>query len=416
MSSTGLAYAEPALARRQPTALETGPASERCDVAVIGAGPYGLAVAAHLKASGIEIRIFGEAMGFWRHNMPGGMRIRSPWRATHIADPANELSLDVYADRVGMKPAEQMPIADFVRYGAWFQNRAVPDLDPRKVVSVAAAGNAFRLVLADGATLEARRVVVAMGLANQSFRPAQFAALPSALASHSSDHADFGCFRGRTVTVIGRGQSAGESAVLLHEAGAEVALVSRGPVHWLGSGAPADGIMRTLRRALGSKSEVGPFPLDWLADAPGLVRLLPDEVRAEVTTRCLRPAVSGWLKPRADGVSFVPGRLVAGTERRGSRIELRFDDGSSRLTDHVLLATGYRIDIGRLGIFGPDLLGRIDTVDGYPRLSAGFRSSVPGLHFVGATAVKSFGPLMRFIAGAGYAARCVTQSALATRS
>jgi FAD-dependent urate hydroxylase len=416
MSAAGLAHAESSWEHVRAMSVKASPARRSCHVAVIGAGPYGLATAAHLEAAGVETTIFGETLGFWRRQMPSRMRIRSPWRATHIADPDGELTLDEYARRVGMAPTEQLPIADFIRYGSWFQSRAVPDLDTRKVERIEPAAHGFRLVLQDGDAIAACRVVVAMGLANQGFRPAQFDGLPAELVSHSADHVDFAGFRGRTVTVIGRGQSAVESAVLLAEAGAEVALVSRGDVRWLGSGVPRTGPTRALRAALASRSEVGPFPLDWLADAPSLLRHLPGGLRGRVTTQCLRPAASGWLRPRAGGVRFVPGRTVAGAERKGSRIALRLDDGTSGLTDHVLLATGYRIDIARLGVLGGDLLGRIETVEGSPTLSAGFEASVPGLHFVGSSAVKSFGPLMRFIAGAGHAARCVTRRVLADRS
>ena len=416
MSAAGLAYAESSWGHARTIAVKASPVRRRCHVAVIGAGPYGLATAAHLKAAGIETTVFGETLAFWRRHMPGAMRIRSPWRATHIADPDGVLSLDAFARRVGMAPTEQLPIGDFVRYGSWFQSRAVPDLDTRKVARIEPAANGFRLVLQDGEAIAAGRVVVAMGLANQAFRPAQFDGLPAELVSHSADHVDFETFRGRTVTVIGRGQSAVESAVLLTEAGAEVALVSRGAVRWLGSGAPRSGPARMLRAALASRSEVGRFPLDWLADAPSLLRRLPRNVRGRVTTQCLRPAASGWLRPRAGAVRLIPGRTVTGAERKGSRIALRLDDGTAGLTDHVLLATGYRIDIARLGVLDGDLLGRIETVEGSPTLSAGFEASVPGLHFVGSSAVASFGPLMRFIAGAGHAARSVTRRALADRS
>jgi pyridine nucleotide-disulfide oxidoreductase len=410
MSAADLAYAE-RTERVRATAVKAGAARRSCHVAVIGAGPYGLAVAAHLKAAGVETTIFGETLDFWRKHMPGRMRVRSPWRATHIADPDGELTLDAYARRVGMVPTEQLPIADFIRYGAWFQSRAAPDLDARKVECIEPAGDGFRLVLQDGEAIAARRVVVAMGLANQSVRPAQFNGLPAELVSHSADHVDFADFRGRTVTVLGRGQSAVESAVLLAEAGAEVALLSRGEVRWLGTGSA-----QTLRAVLASRSEVGPFPLDWLADAPNLLRLFPGALRRQVTTQCLRPAASGWLRPRAGGVRFVSGRMVAAAERQGSQIALRLDDGTSGLTDHVLLATGYRIDIARLGVLDGDLLGRIETIDGSPILSAGCESSVGGLHFVGSSAVTSLGPLMRFIAGAGPAARSVTRRVLASHS
>jgi cation diffusion facilitator CzcD-associated flavoprotein CzcO len=384
-----------------------------CNVAIIGAGPYGLAAAAHLKAAGVETLVFGEPMGFWRNHMPSGMRLRSPWRATHIADPAHELSLDAYARRVGMTPIPQLPIAEFLRYGAWFQGRAVPDLDTRKVVLVHRMPRGFRLVLNDESLIDARRVVIAMGLANQDFRPAELDGLPESLVSHSCDHVDFAPFRGRRVAVIGRGQSACESAVLLAEAGAEVELISRGDVRWIGSAQPRDTLKRRLRKLLTAKSEVGPFPLDWLADAPGLTRLFPDALRAELTARCLRPAASAWLQPRAGDIRFLPGRMVDSANASGERLRLRLDNGTLRLVDHVVLGTGYRIDIAKLGVLAPDITAAIDRIEGSPRLSGGFESSVPGLHFVGSTAVKSHGPLMRFIAGCGHAARRVTRATLA---
>jgi thioredoxin reductase len=411
-----VALTEQASERVRAEAADTGPARDSCHVAVLGAGPYGLAVAAHLKAAGVATRVFGETLGFWRRHMPSGMRIRSPWRATHIADPDHKLTLGAYARRVGLTPAEQMPIADFIRYGLWFQSRAVPDVDERRVERLAATPNGFRLVLADRTVICAQRVVVAMGLANQTFRPAAFDRLPPELVSHSADHVDFDAFRGRSVAVIGRGQSAVESAVLLAEAGAEVMLVCGGDVRWLGSGRSEAGAMRMLRDALTSWSEVGPFPFDWLADAPSLLRLFPTRLRGRVTTLCLRPAASGWLRPRAGDVRFAPGRTVTGAEPQASRVTLRFDDGTAATTDHVLLGTGYRIDLEKLGVLDRDLLRRIATTEGSPMLSAGFETSVDGLYFAGSSAVESFGPLMRFIAGAGYAARRITKSVLARDS
>ena len=67
------------------------------DVAIVGAGPYGLSTAAHLrKIPGLNTRVFGETMSFWERHMPAGMLLRSPWSASHIADPKDELTLDAY--------------------------------------------------------------------------------------------------------------------------------------------------------------------------------------------------------------------------------------------------------------------------------------------------------------------------------
>src|SRR6201996_1910411 len=94
--------------------------AKNCKVAVIGAGPYGLSVAAHLRAAGIATHVFGEPMGFWHHNMPKGMLMRSPWRATHLSDPEGALSLDVFARERGIDSAVQLSLEGFVAYGEWF--------------------------------------------------------------------------------------------------------------------------------------------------------------------------------------------------------------------------------------------------------------------------------------------------------
>jgi hypothetical protein len=120
------------------------------------------------------------------------------------------------------------------------------------------------------------------------------------------------------------------------------------------------------------------------------------------------------VKPRLEGVTILAGRQIVGAVANGSRIGLRLDDGL-HVYDHVLLATGYRPDINRLRMLPRELLQRIAQVDGSSVLGSGFETTLPGLHFVGASAVASFGPLMNVIAGAGYAARSVTAAVLAQR-
>ncbi|HEY8269230.1 MAG TPA: NAD(P)/FAD-dependent oxidoreductase [Xanthobacteraceae bacterium] len=397
--------------------VRTAKSRADCEVAVIGAGPYGLAVAAHLRAAGIDTHVFGEAMGFWQRNMPKGMKLRSPWGASHIADPAKEFSLDTYIRMNGVTRSEPFPLEEFVRYGQWFQRKAAPGLDERRVELVEGVPGGFALRLADGKRVTARRVVVALGLANQEFKPAEFAGLPADLVSHSSGHDNFERFRRQRVAVVGRGQSACESAVLLSEAGAEVVLISRGDVRWIGSENPGadEELVWSIHKVLTSTGAVGPFPLNWLVDAPALVRRLPAKLRDRLAERCLRPAATAWLRPRAAKIRINAGRTIAGARVEGSLVALRLDNGEQGLFDHVLCATGYKIDIAKLGILSPALLGGIKRSDGYPMLSAGFESTAPGLHFAGSSALRSFGPLMRFVWGAGYAARAVTRATLAAR-
>jgi FAD-dependent urate hydroxylase len=247
--------------------------------------------------------------------------------------------------------------------------------------------------------------------------PSAFRSLPGDLASHTSQHTDLGRFSGRRVLVVGCGQSALESAALLHERGAEVDIVARAPaVRWLNQ--------RPWLRELGPVStllyappEVGPPLLSQLVRVPGLVNRMPSRSRDGLDRRSIRPAGAGWLKPRVDGkVAIHNGQFVTAVERAGERVAVTFNDGGRDVVDYVLLGTGYRIDLARYPFLDGDLLREVHQVNGYPVLSRGFESSVPGLHFIGSTGAWTYGPLMRFVAGTPFAAAAVARFvATATR-
>ncbi|MGA7299416.1 MAG: NAD(P)-binding domain-containing protein, partial [Candidatus Sulfotelmatobacter sp.] len=186
-------------------------------VTVIGAGPYGLSAAAYLRAAKVETRAFGEPMAFWQKHMPVGMCLRSNLGASHIADPRREFTIDEYCRQNGNHVGRPIPLERFVSYGLWFQQRVAPDVDQRSVRSVEIDARGFRVSLADGEQFASRHVVVAAGIGAFMARPAEFADIPSALASHASEHNDLRKFVGKRVVVIGAGQSALESAALLKE-------------------------------------------------------------------------------------------------------------------------------------------------------------------------------------------------------
>jgi hypothetical protein len=384
-------------------------------VAIIGAGPYGLATAAHLRGANIPIRIFGDALSFWRGNMPVGMKLRSPWVATHIADPDNRHTLDDYYRQAGIDVPQLLPVENFVDYGMWFQQRVAPDLDTRAVTRVEALDTGFRLVLEDGDTVFAQRVVMATGLLGHECRPAQFDGLPRALVSHSCEHTDSERYQGKRVAVIGRGQSACESAALLHEAGADVEIICRGNLVWNADTDQRGPLRKAVRAMLGNMlippSQVGPFPFSWVNEAPGILALLPQQSRDRWNEINLRATAIMWLRPRLKDVAIDYGRTIFAARKVGDGVSLTLDNASKRF-DHVLLATGYRIDVDKMTMLEPKLRQKIVRHGDLPVLNGGFESSVPGLHFVGASAVASFGPLLRFIAGAGFAARHVTRAAL----
>jgi cation diffusion facilitator CzcD-associated flavoprotein CzcO len=384
-----------------------------CHFTVIGAGPYGLAVASHLRAQGAAVRIFGKTMDFWHSQMPKGMLLRSPWAGSSIGDPARACTLDRYEAARGAKLARQLPVKDFVGYGLWFQQQNLPDLDGRSVSWIECEGDGYRVALDDGETFSTRNVVVATGIGAFANCPAPYAALPLELASHTSHrlNRDLGRFRGRRVAVVGAGQSAVESAALLREAGAEVELLVRHPfLRWLKSGSLLQWVNRRIN-PLKAPGKVGPMVVDWLIEKPHLFTLTPRAFQNWATYRAIRPAASAWLRPRMQGIPIAAGCHAVAAVEKGGKVHLHLHDGGERTFDHVLLGTGYKIDIARYGFLSTKMLDAVRTVNGYPVLNAGFESSLPGLFFVGATAAHSFGPLCRFVQGTQYTAAALARSA-----
>jgi cation diffusion facilitator CzcD-associated flavoprotein CzcO len=386
---------------------------------VIGAGPYGLAVASHLRDAGFAARVFGKAMDFWDRQMPVGMCLRSPREGTHISDPRRAWGLDAFEATEGAPLKMPLPLETFVRYGRWFQQQALPDVDPRQVARVERPGP-YRLTLEDGERVEAEAVVVAAGIGTFGKVPAPFAGLPPDRVSHSSDRAnrDLGRFAGRRVVVVGGGQSAIESAALLREGGAEVEVLVRQPrLRWLRYGTPLHDWLHSksnpLRPMLFPPGNIGAPGVNWLIEKPPLFQRLPRGWRDRLAAWAIRPAASGWLRPRTQGVPIRTGRHVVAAEARGGGVALTLSDGTEITADHVLLGTGYQVDVSRYWFLAPEVLAAVRTVGGYPVLNAGFESTAAGLYFVGAPAAHSFGPICRFVAGTPFAAHTLTRLAKA---
>ena len=373
---------------------------------VVGAGPYGLSAAAHLGARGLPVAVLGRPMESWER-MPAGMLLKSPWPASSLSDPDGLRTLDRYVADTGMPRVEPVPLPYFLEYCAWFRHHAVPPVDTGRVCSLREAPDGgFRLQLADGRALEARRVVVAVGMERFPQRPKLFDTLPPHVVTHTSALDDFAGLAGADVAVIGAGQSALEAAALLHEAGAQTEVITRGPITWI------DRRLRrvhpALRDLLYAPSDVGPAGLSRLVDRPLLLRRLPRPLRRAATARSLRPAGAHWLRPRVeDSVRLTPYTQVLAARVAEHGVRLQLSDASVRYVDRLILGTGYRPDVRRLDFLAPDLLRRLRTRGPAPVLNRWFESSVPGLHFIGALAEQEFGPLCRFVAGAGATARQV---------
>ncbi|WP_329622818.1 NAD(P)-binding domain-containing protein [Streptomyces sp. NBC_01255] len=401
-------------------------ARRRLPVVVVGAGPFGLATAAWLTANGMTTRVFGDPMATWRAHMPDGMFLKSVPAASSISAPESGHRFADFRAARGRPPVGDtypIPVDEFIAYGHWFQERLVPDVERTAVREVRTADGGFGVSLDTGEEVTARAVVVATGLVAYAHRPAALAPLVTAgLASHSCDHQDFTAFDGRRVAVVGAGQSALESAALLHEAGARPVVIARTRALLFGDPPPAD---RPAARSRSTRlrkpgSALGPgWSLFAVSHGPAAYRRLPLPVRAHFLRTVLGPSGAWWLRDRVDGHfpvwcarSLVSARQEDGTD---GAVRLEVEDPAGRRdvlhTDHVLAATGYRVDVGRIPVLEPALRTSVATSSGgAPVLSAGFESSVPGLYFTGLAAAPTFGPLLRFVHGTTFAAHRVAAS------
>jgi cation diffusion facilitator CzcD-associated flavoprotein CzcO len=383
----------------------SGPSSTDCDVAVVGAGPYGLSAGVHLKAKGITVRVFGEPMEFWANKMPEGMLLRSPRVASSLSDPDRAFTLEAYETASKKEPCAPVPLDTFVEYGRWFRHQLGSDLDLRTVLCIDRDGAEFRLTLQDGEEIRSTYVVVAAGIGPFKKKPAVFQSLSPRQAIHCYEGRDVKKFAGKRIAVIGAGQSALESAALLHEANAQVEVIVReSHLRWIGQHSWLHH-MGPISSLLYSPHDVGPLGISRLVAYPKIVSHVPLKLRDKIRTRAVRPAGSRWLPERLAAVRITTGRSVSQASTVGDDVALKLDDGSERRVDHVLLGTGYQVDISRYNFLSQNLIQDISQFDGYPKLAGGFRSSVPGLHFIGATAARSFGPLLYFVAGTEFGSR-----------
>jgi NADPH-dependent 2,4-dienoyl-CoA reductase/sulfur reductase-like enzyme len=396
------------------------------EVAIVGAGPYGLSLAAHLNAARIQTRVFGRPMDSWRSHMPEGMLLKSDPFASSLSDPQDFYTLARFSEEQSIPYSESEPVKldTFCNYGLAFQKRCVPRLAEVHVSAIEQSGSEFIISLDNGDKVGARRVVIAIGVGPFRYVPEILGTLPDRFVSHGFDHRDLAVFSGARVAVVGGGASAIDLAGLLHERGCDVTLVSRrAELRFTGrGGSQQSGPGPLWRRMRHPPSGLGPgLRSRFSTDAPLLIHALPKRFRFEFARRHLGPAASKAMKDKVVGrVPLLLERELAAAAVENSGVALtlsRKDGGHERLhVDHVIAATGFRVDLSRLTLLNPSLRRDIAEYRGAPILTRNFESSVPGLYFIGSAAAASFGPLMRFTFGARYAARRLTRALIRTQS
>jgi thioredoxin reductase len=349
-------------------------------------------------------------MASWRNHMPSRTLLKSDGFASNLYDPGSAFTLAQYCREQSLPYADvglPVPIETFVSYGVAFQKRFVPQLEQIDITAVERAGGGFRLNTKNGDVVFARRVVVAAGITHFGYIPPLYSRLPPEHLTHSSQHTDVSGFKHRRVAVIGAGASAVDLAGLLQEAGSETHLIARRAA--IAFHEPSFEPRPLIQRILTPRSGLG---LGWRSrlctDAPLLFHSMPGELRRRAVQRHLGPAPGWFAKSRFVGrVASHMGTRMRQVSMRGDNVELE--------VDHVIAATGYRVNLQRLQFLHPDLRKQMAAVEDVPILNRNFQTSVPGLFFVGLASSNSFGPLCRFAYGAKFTAKRISRHLAACR-
>jgi hypothetical protein len=371
-------------------------------IAVVGAGPFGLALAARLQSANADYILLGRLMSFWREHVPQGTCLLSdPLRCSLSL---NGFDTSAYERSRGSPIRRPFTASEFLGYGLWFQHLTCSNLDQRTVLSIKHENRKYTIRVDDGDQITADNVVIAIGLRMFAVRPPEVAALPSEFFSHTSDLHDLSHLRRKKLAIVGNGQSALECAALLTENNSDVEVLARSA--------------HLVWRRFAGHPELSSVEAHWnlrpairsALNDPDVYRRLPCFVRDFWLHRTLRTAASSTLGSRLGAVRFTLGCRVTAARVKGDRVELHLTDKSTRTVDHIVLGTGYRVDINAVPFLAPELRRQIRLHNGYPQLNSMMESTVAGLYFTGAAAAWNFGPIMWFVHRAPWAAERITRA------
>lgn len=359
------------------------------DLLIIGAGPFGLSLAAYAKHLGIDFLIAGRPMEFWKKNMPDGMYLRSA--SDWSLDPTDRFSIMNYLNSLGKTPKDVEPLSleFYLQYAQWFQEGAGIQTIPTYVTKLDQVNGGFYALMENGDVIEAKNVVIAIGMGYFKNQPSALTGiLPEGRYEHTCDAVQLSRMKGRRVLILGGRQSAFEWAALLNDGGAaEVHVVHR---HESPKFAEADWTW------------VPPL-VDKMVDNPAWFRELPQEEKDAVSKRLWgegRLKVEPWLEKRVmkptSGI-HQNASLASCIERADGALDVQLDNGDAFVVDDVILATGYKVEMDRLPFLkNGNLFDTIEVRNGFPVLDPHFQSSVNGLYFTSMSAGQDFGPFFGF--------------------
>lgn len=384
----------------------------KTDIAIVGAGPYGLSLAATLRARGIAHRVFGAPMHTWAEHMPRGMHLKSEAFASSLYEPTGKFTLKAFCKAQGLPYRDigfPVPLAKFVEYGQAFQRHLVPHLEPVDVTALAKSGEDYHLTLESGEELIAHVVILATGIRFYDYLPAELRDLGPQFVSHTYDHAALEKFAGKSLAVIGGGASALGFAALAADAGAQAQVFVRESsvnIH-----EPPNLQRPLMERIRAPWTGLGPSWSSWACvHLPLVYWSLPEALRLEIGRHHLGPSGNWTIKKTVEEkVPVHCGSQLKHAEVIAGKLNLHFAGPSGETThvaDHLVMGTGYRADVDRLTFVDPALRAQIARqANGSPVLSSHFEASVSGLYFAGLAAASSFGPMLRFVYGVEFASK-----------
>jgi thioredoxin reductase len=323
--------------------------NKRTNLLIIGAGPFGLALAVYVKHLGVEHLIVGKPGEFPKSDVPDDMLLRSA--SDWPLDPTDRATVDKYLKSIGQTPAALEPLSQdfYLAYCQWFQEQIGVQCLPFHVTKLEQVNGAFEAQLANGEAIEAQQVVIAVS--KEYFRdlPLELTdLLPKGRFKHTGEAVQLKRLKRKRVLILGDRQSAFEWTALLKDKGAaEVRLVHR----------PASPRF--------AKSELKVKP--WLEK-----RIMKNDTHIHIHAMT---------------------KLVSCTERADGALDIGLDNGESFIVDEVILATGYKVDLGRIPFLQEgNLLEKIWVQDGFPVLDDQFQTTVKGLYLAGSPSTRDPGP------------------------
>lgn len=374
--------------------------NKHVNLLIVGAGPFGLSMAAYAEYQNLDYLVIGKPMSFWKENMPKGMLLRSgcDW---HLC-PQGIYTIDKFLETKQLKPEDVEPLSlDFyLSYTEWFQEQIKVQIQDSLVQRLDHSDNQFMATLDDGHTITANNVLLAIGFRYFKNVPTELEEIiPATRFSHTCDLVNFASLKGKRCLIIGGRQSAYEWAALINENGAATIHVSHR--HEMPKFTKSDWAW------------VSPM-MNTMTKNPGWFRNLPKQNREEIERRFWaegRLKLEPWLWPRInkENIKIWPSsRVIACKELPTGELEVKLDVGERLTVDHIILATGYKVNMENVPLLAAgNVLSKLSMQEGSPVLDENFQSNIPGLFITSMAATREFGNFFAFTVSAVASAKII---------